>query len=212
MCIFDSDTFAARLSERRRERGFSSQRAFAEHMKMAPQTLNNYESGNRLPDAETLFEIATALECSADWLIGLSDNKEPTTVQIRTVTGLSDASISRLRAFSQSDIYKAVVNATIESGAFEKLLTAVADAVKNIHVVDEWLCENKDGEFAKVVKDHQNIFVSLTEYIFTKTLSDMFEEIIDWYSPHCGDVVAESRISEKKRLNAIRIKPLSEDN
>lgn len=68
---------------------------FAAFLGMSRQTIGFYLNGDRIPDALTLTEIAKKCGISADWLLGLSDVKEPdgTLQQVCRYTGLNANSV-----------------------------------------------------------------------------------------------------------------------
>lgn len=77
-------------------RGDMTQKAFAEKVGISRPSVANYESGERLPDAYILKNIAQKCNVSADWLLGLSDIVSPN-IEIRRIcekTGLSESFIS----------------------------------------------------------------------------------------------------------------------
>ncbi len=51
------------LQRIRKEKGFKSAKAFAEHIGMSKNTYTNYEQGTRPLSLETAWEFADALEC-----------------------------------------------------------------------------------------------------------------------------------------------------
>lgn len=58
------------LQRIRKQRGFSSAKAFAEHIGMSPRTYTNYEQGVTSLTLEKAWEFADALECTLDDLAG----------------------------------------------------------------------------------------------------------------------------------------------
>lgn len=58
------------LQRIRKEKGFKSAKAFAEHIGMSKNTYTNYEQGTRPLSLETAWEFADALECTLDELAG----------------------------------------------------------------------------------------------------------------------------------------------
>ena len=66
--------FVSRLNELR---GEMSVAAFARSLNMPQPTVDRYFKG-RVPSIEVLTTICTTFGVSADWLLGLSDNREPT--------------------------------------------------------------------------------------------------------------------------------------
>lgn len=70
------------LSERLRElRGRSSQSEMALAANMKYQQWARYEKGDVVPGADVLANICRVHACSADWLLGLSDNINVTTAK-----------------------------------------------------------------------------------------------------------------------------------
>lgn len=58
------------LQRIRKQRGFSSAKAFAEHIGMRPRTYTNYEQGVTSLTLEKAWEFADALQCTIDDLAG----------------------------------------------------------------------------------------------------------------------------------------------
>ena len=71
---------------------------FANFVGVSSSSIGLYETGERIPDAEILFRIATKCNVSADYLLGISNVKttEPKPKSICEYTGLSEAAINRL--------------------------------------------------------------------------------------------------------------------
>jgi len=64
------------FSQRLRElRGDATQTAFAERLGLKQAVYSHYETCRREPDLDTLCRIVKTLGVSADYLLGLSDNK-----------------------------------------------------------------------------------------------------------------------------------------
>lgn len=68
--------FGARLRRLREDRGWS-RHELAARLQASYSTVAKYESGLRSPDQETLTQIASILDTSADYLLGLTDNPTP---------------------------------------------------------------------------------------------------------------------------------------
>lgn len=71
----DKNIFAPRLT-RARELAHLSQRQLALRLGISPRAIGQYEQGENLPSVTILIRIAEILECSTDWLLGLSDDTE----------------------------------------------------------------------------------------------------------------------------------------
>lgn len=72
--------------------------AFAAFLGLSRPTVNFYLNGDRVPDALTLRQIAERCNVSSDWLLGLSDVKDPdgTLQQVCRYTGLNAQSVQFL--------------------------------------------------------------------------------------------------------------------
>ena len=69
MSIYD---FGERLQAQRKNKNLT-QATFAERLGLAKVTVAGYEQGTKYPSLEVLINICTVLGCSADFLLGLSD-------------------------------------------------------------------------------------------------------------------------------------------
>jgi len=69
-------TIGERIREIRQLRGYSQQE-LASKIGIAMNSLYHYEKNRKMPSAEVLANIAKALNVSADYLLGLSDNPIP---------------------------------------------------------------------------------------------------------------------------------------
>ena len=54
-----------------------SQTELAERSGLSQNAISNYERGDREPGSTALAALARALECSADYLLGLTDDPTP---------------------------------------------------------------------------------------------------------------------------------------
>lgn len=69
-----SELFIVRLKELQ---GKESVSAFARLLEMPQTTLNSYILGNRKPSVELIKRICLKCHVSSDWLLGLSERREP---------------------------------------------------------------------------------------------------------------------------------------
>ena len=67
--------FPARLKESRRKKNLK-QKDVAEHLQIAAHSYQNYESGQRRPDYETLVALADYLGVTTDYLLGRTGQPE----------------------------------------------------------------------------------------------------------------------------------------
>ena len=98
----DFKIFSKRLSELMKERHIT-QDTLATTIGVKRQTVSLYKSGQSMPDAEVLRDIAVFFGVSSDWLLGLTGVRMPNTdVQaICARTGLSETAVSGLMDMKQ---------------------------------------------------------------------------------------------------------------
>lgn len=66
--------FTTRLKQSINERGLT-QRMLATKIGTTEQSVSRWASGNRTPNVDALYKMCKALDVSADYLLGLSDEK-----------------------------------------------------------------------------------------------------------------------------------------
>lgn len=66
------EEFAFKLRKAYRTRGYN-QKQFAEALGVSEMTISNYRKCRRIPDAITLTNMATILDCSVDDLIPIGE-------------------------------------------------------------------------------------------------------------------------------------------
>lgn len=64
-----------RLKQERARMGYSNLKAFCRKTGLSAPTVTAIENRGAVPSATTLFKIASVLDCSIDWLIGLEENR-----------------------------------------------------------------------------------------------------------------------------------------
>ena len=93
----NSKMFSRRLKQRMLEKDMT-QETLAELTGLKRQTISLYQRGENVPAADSLAMIAKALECSTDWLLGLTDytqkDIEETTLES---VGLSEKAARKLQ-------------------------------------------------------------------------------------------------------------------
>ncbi|MGN0623612.1 MAG: helix-turn-helix domain-containing protein [Oscillospiraceae bacterium] len=80
------------------------QKALAEELGIKPNVVSYFRNGTRTPNTELIIRIASFLDVSADYLLGLTDVKS-TDLKIQEIsklTGLSEAAIVKLSLFKKS--------------------------------------------------------------------------------------------------------------
>lgn len=68
-------TFSERLVALRKEAGFDTRKDFAEAIGVHPNTLRNYETGEREPGHSFLIRVSDYFHVSVDYLLGLSETR-----------------------------------------------------------------------------------------------------------------------------------------
>ena len=90
------------LSDRLRElRGRQSQRQMAEALGIKYQAWDRYDKGKVTPGADILQQICRVHACSADWLLGLTEERggasaDATAATRRMISPFADARVSAL--------------------------------------------------------------------------------------------------------------------
>lgn len=84
---------------------------FSKKLEMSRATVGFYAAGQRIPDALGLKKIAEKCNVSADWLIGLSEEKEINGVmsQVCKYVGINKDSVLLLKDLCQSQAKKTVI-------------------------------------------------------------------------------------------------------
>ena len=193
------------FAERFRElRSVYSQAEFASFLGISRPTVGFYENGERVPDALVLRQIAEKCNVTADYLIGLSDNKSIETSGIGATTGLSDLSIERLQDMSE---VKSIINAFISSEQFYEIIayidiyrektTKISDAFLKYQDILEQLIvgDAKEDERRLIVK-------KITRLVEQRMISyyGLQELIKDFVKFYCDDLIKKENI-EKRRID-----------
>lgn len=131
---FDRAIFSERLKRIRLSRGYKTQTEFANEIGISGQAVSYYESGQRLPDAGTLYLLADFFECSIDWLLGISDNMYPDNKYIEEVTGLNDDAIEYLSEghFSIDPSKRLILNMLLSDFYIDNLVDSIQETAENI--------------------------------------------------------------------------------
>ena len=91
----DNGSIGSILKQRIKEMNFT-QRQFCEITDISETALKTYMNGTRSYTYDVLERFANALNCSYDYLLGVSKVPERENQDIRNLTRLSDASIKEL--------------------------------------------------------------------------------------------------------------------
>ncbi len=105
----EGSVFATRLREIMKERGENqttlADKLTSQYVAIQRQTISLYMNGQSKPDTERLTAIARVLNVSADWLLGLSDERSINgdLAQACRYTGLPSNSVNRLHELATTN-------------------------------------------------------------------------------------------------------------
>lgn len=177
--ITEGNVFPTRLRKIMENRKIT-QKALADAIKMRPQTVSLYTTGQSAPDVNTLQKMAKFFNVSADYLLGLVEDEDTDTdvKAIAKYTGLSSRSIRWLHHRPQEEITQ-VLNALIEHTDF---IIALYNIVELKHVAPTvW----KEGPLHLPFMEKRNNYIminndtytELLEYKITESLKSAFKAI-----------------------------------
>lgn len=198
--------FPSQLRELREKKGVS-QAVLAHDLGISKSTIGLYETGDTLPDARTLHDLAVYFDVSADYLLGLS--KIPSTdTNIKAIceyTGLTPATVNNLHTFSHDSSALAsfiarffedimVFGVTdIEFMCEQIVKSAQANAIsKEIRATDSLsdlhaefgnliaiVNQNHDGKFSLSAKDAAGYFLGLAQNSATSHINSIIETMME---------------------------------
>ena len=99
------DDLARRLRSMRKMQDLT-QLALAERVGITQAYLAELEKGTKRPSLDVLEKLCSALNCSADYLLGLSDNKSYRTMREESLPGLKGLTPEMLRIVAERNISK----------------------------------------------------------------------------------------------------------
>ena len=121
--MYESNSFTGRLNKLLQDSNLTREE-FAKRCQVSGSALTNYLNGSRTPDAAKLKPICEEFSVSADWLLGLSDVRMPSTDLKAVVeyTGLSEAAINIIVKLSQQKELSNAFSNMIEKPEFPELI------------------------------------------------------------------------------------------
>ena len=214
--MFDKLKFCERLKEARIAKGFKNQKNFANAAGIAVQSVNCYELGKRIPDAETLYKLASCLECSCDWLLGITENTKPDNALISQRTGLSDDAIQALQERyedEESKAYNLITNAVIASDYFGVIIESLEYSLEKLEDVKRMYDDypDSDSDFVKsMAEEHKKSAIGRCEYDFVKNMAGLHGEIIAMFLKEYGEILFRIKESQLEEMRWILSKPIQE--
>ena len=118
--MYESKSFTGRLNQLLQESDLTREE-FAKRCQVSGSALTNYLNGSRTPDAAKIKPICEEFSVSADWLLGLSDVRNPS-AELKGVvdfTGLSEDAVNKIVSLSSK---RKTISHLIEANAFGKLV------------------------------------------------------------------------------------------
>ena len=108
----------------------TTQQQLADYCDVERQTIAKWKDGITCPDSDALCKLSQFFDVSADYLIGVSDNKttDKATRALCDTLGLSDRSIAFLRGETEPLLVSALRDVNPHSA--DKLLTAQLDMIR----------------------------------------------------------------------------------
>lgn len=115
----DFKVFSKRLSELMKERHIT-QDTLATALGVKRQTVSLYKTGQSMPDAEQLKNIAKFFNVASDWLLGLSDSRELSgeLSQVCNYIGLDSEAVQTLKELCEHKSHQFVLNFILENEMF----------------------------------------------------------------------------------------------
>jgi len=182
-------TFAERIKELR---GNMKQAEFGEKVGVSRGAISYYENGSRTADIEILEKICREYSVTSDWLLGLSDVKNPD-IELQAIckrTGLSEDAINMLQNFEVTKVRKrGDIQHKIK---FSEPLREISELLCNptfIRIV-YYISQLKQIKNVQIFQSgaFQNLYKYLGEYEFYKWLSrncvDEFANLLNEIAPY----------------------------
>ena len=146
-----------------------TQEAFASFLGLSRPTIGFYERADmengRVPDAETLRNICEKCEVSADYLLGLSDQKAAS--EVSAYTGLSEEAVEALHRLSLSPTTErlAILDAMLTLKEFEKLLGLINTYLdKKSRIACTQFKKTEDYSNCKKILEEQGFSITEPKY------------------------------------------------
>lgn len=198
--MYDKGKFGETLKKLRIEKGMS-QADLADIINTNRSTLANYESGNRNPDNEILYNLSKALDVSSDYLLGISEtkNRNANAAIAAKYTGLSEKALNKLID------YKEAVNIFLELESTPDFLECLNKLFKigqryryfNDIVIKYRMQEYEEDSSINLILDH--LF-----YCSVLSFKDMYQYTVNEYHElFYKERDLESFISQKYFFNII---------
>lgn len=186
--------FPTQLRELRKGKGVS-QEQLSKDIGVSKSTIGLYETGDTLPDAKTLRDLAVYFGVSADYLLGLSTYEEKTSEKITAQDmGLSEdfaRGLMNLHNTPGGDLYILVLNELAKCKNFSKVLYQISEYVRKLNYVKSKI---DHLPASGISREERNIRVE--KFLVSDVLADTLDELCpppDW------EVGKDAAISRSKK-------------
>ena len=191
--------FPTQLRDLRREKGVS-QDELSKILGVSKSTLGLWETGDTLPDARSLHDLAVYYGVSADYLLGLTD-VQTSDVNVKTIcgyTGLSEKTCNWLVTLNdkhpKNEDIRQGINAILESDEIENACLALFHMLRILQNIPNELPQMSKTEnrqlFEFIGKERETIekvtngmygisFVYDIAYEYRAMSKEMFSDIVD---------------------------------
>ena len=189
MTIFSKNEFGNRLRKRRLAAGFLRQQDLADAIGVTTASISYYESGTRMPDAESLAKITQVLDCTADYLTQREDAPTHTLADIVEATGLSHEAIAKLVSAEKDPPLSIVkddnfiahfISELICSEEFREMLPLFLVGNKLDHEIWEIQCIDAQ----KSISESDHILLDFFHYDDKKPLAVFKDELLQIAAKH----------------------------
>lgn len=204
---YDIGETAKRLKESRKAKHLTQMQVEDKTKMQIPQsTLSDYEKGKRAPKAEDIYELSCVYDVSADYLLGLQDDKTKS-LEMKTIiktTGFSEKAIENFKELNT--YYKSLYDVAchgeeylnnlpskiIASQNFKKLTIEFFKILRKYCAVSENL---SDEEFPLVLPDDATV-LKYGKY----TLGEYCNNILNEITSGVKGIASFNEITEKANM------------
>ena len=175
-------TLRERLTDLRKEKLKLTQTEFAKYVGISTSSVGLYETGERIPDAETLYKISSKCNISVDYLLGRSEVKAIDSEKniYQYVTGLSETAIDELTHYDKTSLD--AINLLLESYPefeLDEIYDSIEENGKNQVLLEKWL------------EVHVPILPTIRDYLLYDIKSD-----VDYFVCHNGKVKTRQELDK----------------
>ena len=173
--------FPSQLRDLRKKKGIS-QETLARDLGVSKSTIGLYETGDTLPDAKTLRDLAAYFDVSSDYLVGLSPYEEKMSEGITAQDmGMSEGfaiALRNLHSTPGGELYIQVLNKLAKCKHFSELLVQINRYTGKLDYV-----KSQMDHFPASRISNEERKARMEKFLVSDVLSDMLDELCpppDW--------------------------------